>query len=130
VHGASIGGGAGGGDDAPPPSSPSYEVVGIVHKGGTQEWVEARASLLARPDISHLRLTDLDQSSRQSSRQGGVGAQQGLLGGGGGGGGGDDSQSHDDDSQSHDDDTFAWVEVSKVPFAYNFTARFVNLTRE
>jgi len=78
------------------PSSPSYELVGSVRKGDTREWVTAHATLLARPDISHLRITDLDQ--------------QGAGGGG-------------------DDDTFSWVEVSKIPFAYNFTSRVVNLTR-
>ena len=75
--------------------------MGSVHKDDTRQWVEARASLLARHDISHLRLTDLDQSLH---------SQQGAGGDG-------------------DDDTFSWVEVSKIPFAYNFTSRVVNLTR-
>ena len=82
------------------PSSPSYELVGSVRKENTREWATAHATLLARPDISHLRITDLDQPP--------------LQGAGGGGG---------------DDDTFSWVEVSKIPFAYNFTSRVVNLTR-
>eukprot|EP00662_Eupelagonemidae_sp_cell21_P039944 gene39944-16225_t len=58
--------------------------------GDSGEWVEARAVLAARTDISHLRLTDLDVAT------------------------------------TDDDDTFAWLEVSKVPFAYSFTARVVN----
>ena len=30
------------------------------------------------------------------------------------------------DEASADDDTFAWLEVSKIPFAFNFTASVVN----